>query len=186
MRNLGKQLDIAFAKLANGDSSAKVQRRAMKVRAEFEEAAEWVYGDYSATFLDHVNAVFVTKKPDEPCKLIVYVDESMFAADLNAQRELIKGWINDRFNESIEVFEIHTSRARYKDLHPFRASLEDQTSSTGYASDGRKVSLRSLSESEMFHVKQTSSLVENEVIKKAFEKAMVADLSREFKTPEEK
>ncbi len=180
MRKLGKQLDIAFLKMSKGNSAAMIQRRATQVRAEFKEAIEWVYGDYSSIFLKHVNAVYITKKPDQPCRLITYVDESMFAADLNAQREMVKGWINDRFNERIEVFEIHTSRGRYKESHPYLESNADAVSSYGRASNGGRISIKKLSEEEVFHVKQTAASLEDEKLKKAFEKAMIADLSRDF------
>lgn len=183
MRNLGKQVDMVFLRMAKGDSAAKVHRRAVQVRSEFKEAIEWVYGDYSRTFLKHVNSVYITRKDGEPCKLIVYLDESMFAADLNAQREMVKGWINDSFNESIDVFEIHTSRGRYRNSHPYLDD-EEEISTRGVASDGRRVSLRNLSPEEMFHVKQTAESVENEAVKKAFEKAMVADLRRDFSDSE--
>ena len=184
MRNLGAQLDLAFLKIAKGDSAALVHRRAVQVRAEFKEAIEWVYADYASTFLKHVNAVYITEEEAGRRLLVVYVDESMFAADLNAQREMVKGWINDRFHENIDVFEIHTSRVRYRGIYPY---LEEKTSSTnGVASDGRKVSIRNLSKEEMFHVKHLSETVENESVKKAFEKAMTADMRRDFSDSAEK
>ena len=186
MRNLGAQLDLAFLKIAKGDSAALMHRRAVQVRAEFKEAIEWVYADYASTFLKHVNAVYITKKEGEPHRLVVYVDESMFAADLNAQREMVKGWINDKFHENIDVFEIHTSRGRYKETHPYLEEEGKISSTSGVASDGRKVSIRNLSKEEVFHVKHLSETVENESVKKAFEKAMTADMRRDFSDSAEK
>ena len=52
--------------------------------------------------------------------LVVYVDNSMCAAELNARRELIRLKYREEFNTIIDVFEIRISRGSYKDNYPFK------------------------------------------------------------------
>lgn len=56
--------------------------------------------------------------------LVVYVDNSLCAAELNARRELIRLKYREQFNTIIDVFEIRISRGSYKEKYPFRESLE--------------------------------------------------------------
>ena len=52
--------------------------------------------------------------------LVVYVDNSLVAAELNARRELIRLKYREQFKVVIDIFEIRISRGVYKDKYPFR------------------------------------------------------------------
>lgn len=52
-------------------------------------------------------------------QLIVYVDDSIVSAELNARRELIKLQFLEHFGEEIDEFKIIISRGTYKQHHPF-------------------------------------------------------------------
>lgn len=181
MGNLKKQLDSAFFSLAGDDSMARIHRRAVQVRDEFRTALEWANKGNAPLFLDHINAVYITNKEGDQKRLIVYLDDSSFAAELNAQRELIKGFINGTFHEGIEIFEIHISRKGHREKHPYL----DETSSEGLgafgiSSNGKKISVRKLSENEEKFVEETSGKITDKRIHDAFLKAMTADLKREL------
>ena len=101
---------------------------------------------------------------------VVYVDESIFAAELNAQRELIKLKLLQLFGEQVEQFEIHVSRGNYKDYHPYA----DEHAPEGDSD----LPLAPLSEEEREAVEATARMVDDERVRKALEKAMSADLAR--------
>ena len=167
MGNIKHQLNNLLDGLSGGDSAVKIQRRISQVNDEFKQAIELAYKEYAPLFLEHINAVYITERDDERV-LIVYLDESMFAADLNAQREMIKGWLNSTFDERIDSFEIHISRGNYRTQHPFSASSDDLNI----------YELRELEEDEKQRIDEICETVENETIRASLKKAMTADLRR--------
>jgi hypothetical protein len=52
--------------------------------------------------------------------LVVYVDNSLVAAELDARRELIRLKYREQFKAVIDIFEIRISRGAYKNKYPFR------------------------------------------------------------------
>ncbi|MEG0070760.1 MAG: DUF721 domain-containing protein [Raoultibacter sp.] len=118
-------------------------------------------------FLDHTNAVYILKK-DGVKTLIVYVDESIFSAELNARRELIKLQFLQRFNEELDEFKIYISRGDYKKNHPFM-----KESIPPYQEPARPLPLTS-EEKEPFEEKL--SHIENKELRDAIEQAVVSDL----------
>ena len=101
---------------AGANELAAKAARAGKVKQMWRESVD-------QAFLDHTNAVYIVREHDEKI-LIVYVDDSIFAAELNARRELIKLKFLQRYNEDIAEFRILISRGRYKKNYPFRAGEE--------------------------------------------------------------
>lgn len=75
--------------------------------------------------LKHTNSVYLLKSQavQDAYDLVVYLDNSTCAAELNARRELLRYEYLDRFGVVIDVFEIRISRGPYKEKHPF-ADLE--------------------------------------------------------------
>ena len=71
--------------------------------------------------LKHTNSVYLLKSKAVPdaFDLVVYLDNSTCAAELNARRELLRFEYLDKFKVVIDVFEIRISRGSYKDNHPF-------------------------------------------------------------------
>lgn len=124
-------------------------------------------GLVSPIFLEHTNSVFVFDK-DGRREMHVYVDDSLFAAELNAQREIIKWRCLEEYGEAIDDFFIHVSRGSYKDIHPFSA--------VGDAENAPKP-LAPLSASDEAMVEGACSPIEDEKLKKAFKDAMISDLT---------
>ena len=101
--------------------------------------------------------------------LIVYVDDSLFAAELNAQRELIKLHLLELFGEDIDDFQIKTSRwKKYRENHPYVIEEAEITN--------RNIPSIPLSDEERLHVANISARIDDEKIRNTFEKAMTADL----------
>lgn len=103
--------------------------------------------------LDHVNSVYLTKVETEDVEegiavqendrsdknstsddvsretlynLTVFVDNSIVAAELNAQRELVVLKFRELFSVKIDTFSIKISRGQYLRNHPFRKKDEDE------------------------------------------------------------
>ena len=169
MKKIGNNIAYLVAQLAGDSDQARINLRAIQVRERYREVMKMVYRDTADVFLAHTNNVYIMKK-NGVSTLIVYVDDSIFSAELNAQREMIKLKLLERFGESIEEFEIHVSRGSYKSHHPFlEESLEKDLS------DPVSVPLDS---TELQLVQTTVHVVENEKLRKSLEKAMTADLER--------
>ena len=138
--------------------------RIQQVRARYRQAIESVYRASAPLHLAHTNSVIIRDR-----KLVVYVDDSLFAAELNAQRELIKLRLLELFGEEIDDFQIRVSRwKKYRRVHPY---LDE---------DRREFAEKSpsipLDAAEKSYVCDVSSKIEDERLRKTFEKAMTADL----------
>ena len=109
MKKLGHDLELMIARLSGNDEQARINLRAHQVRDRYKQALETVYKNQAPLFLAHTNNVYILKK-DGVKTLIVYVDDSLFAAELNAQRELIRLKLLELFGEDVADFQIKTSR----------------------------------------------------------------------------
>ena len=167
MADFSKQILNALSEIGDGESARK-QARAVQVRNEYVQVMKAVYGDGAQIFLEHTNAVFIMMKNDQKT-LIVYVDESIYSAELNAQRELIRMRFLDMFHEQLEAFEIYVSRGKYKKNHPFIDAATD------FPADHFAPSIP-LDEAEKKHVQDCVQTIENPRLAQALKKAMTADL----------
>lgn len=170
MKKIGADIPKALESLGRDVPNAQQKARAAQVCDMWKTAVEEIYKASAACFLDHTNAVYLMRK-DDVRTLIVYVDESIFAADLNAQRELFKLKFLDRFNEQIEVFEIHISRGSYKNQHPYRV---EEGSGAWYAEQDKKPSVP-LTPVELDEACKHAGVVEDTAVRRALLRAMVAD-----------
>ena len=168
VKKLGKDIEYLIASLSEDSEQARINLRAHQVRARYRQALESVYRETAPLFLAHTNNVYIMRKDDVPT-LIVYVDESIFAAELNAQRELIKLKLLELFGEQVEQFEIYVSRGDYKGYHPY--SEEGGPASL-------PIPLPDISETDQMRVKETGAIVEDQGVRESLEKAMTADLAR--------
>lgn len=146
---------------AGGSELARKAARANKVKQMWRDVA-------GQPFLDHTNAVYIIREHDEKV-LIVYVDDSIFAAELNARRELIKLKFLQRHNEDIAEFRILISRGAYKKRYPFRA----QDDLLPAVPQGRRVPL---SDERIAELEQQCAAIEDEHLREALLKAMISDL----------
>ena len=154
-------------RLAGNSGEARKMMRAQQVRQRFKAAIEAVYRQASPLFLRHVNSVYILNKNGVK-NLVVYVDESIFAAELNAQRELLKYKMLELFGEDLSDFKICVSRGSYKKLHPYKdeAPKEDVQMPTD----------REITESQKSFVAKTVEVVEDDLLRSKLEKAMMAEI----------
>ena len=167
MKKLGADISYLIANLVGDSEQARLNLRANQVRDRYKQAIELVYRETAPLFLAHTNNVFIMTKNNVKT-LIVYVDESIFAAELNAQRELIKLHLLQLFGEDIEQFEILVSKPKFKKHHPYLKDAEDQPQ--------RKPPSIPLTDDERAYVQSTTEAVEDERLRETLRKAMTADL----------
>lgn len=174
MERLGNNIHDELNRMSAHNQSARRNLRIKEVLAHYREALENVYGPNAQLFLEHTNNVYIMNK-NEVRTLIVYVDDSIFAAELNAQRELIKLKLLELFNEEIETFEILISRGNYKLNHPYIDGNDNES-----PDEQRKMSSQTpsipLSEEEHDHVVSVASTIEDSTLREYVQKAMTADL----------
>lgn len=152
--------DESVAKIPGADlAQLKKARRVESVRRMWR-------GLVSQVFLDHTNNIFVFDK-DGRREMHVYVDDSLFAAELNAQREIIKWRCLEEYGEAIDDFLIHVSRGHYKDQHPFAVPAQEGAA---------PMPCGELSLEEEARIARVSSAIPDERLRKAFEEAMISDM----------
>ena len=167
MKKIGQDMQYYVASLAGDQEQTRINLRARQVRDRYKHVIQAVYGCSAPLFLQHTNNVYIMMKNDIKT-LIVYVDESIFAAELNAQRELIKLMLLEQFGEEVEEFSIFVSRGKYKQNYPF---VDENVSETHLPFKSEP-----LDENEQAFVKKTAETVQGLGLKKSFEKAMTASL----------
>lgn len=182
------------------------------VKAKFsrKRAVERIYGQFSQLvndfILEHVNAVYLlnpeptdsldvlpdrqkepkSKTSRKPYKkrLIVYVDNSLVAAELDAQKELIRLKYLSEFNIELVEFSVSLSKGHYRVSHPYKDGSLSPTSGTqqsGKCSEKEIVSRETLTPSECEHIDALMEKVEDPRLKKSFERAMAATFNRKRK-----
>ena len=167
MKKVGADISFLVAALAGDSDQARINLRAHQVRDRFKRALETVYRDTAPLFLAHTNNVYIMDKQGVRT-LIVYVDESIYAAELNAQRELIKLHLLELFGEDVEQFEILVSRGKYKKNHPYLTETSQEADES--------IPAIPLDEDEKAFVSDTVSSVEDQKLRETLQKAMTADL----------
>ena len=144
-----------------GDSEAAAKAmRTIKVQDMWR-------GVVDPVFLDHTNAVFIIQEKGQKV-LIVYVDESIYAAELNARRELIKLAFLEKYHEDLNEFRIVISRGDYKKNHPFVRPEEPQPLVEYHP--------QPLDEAKKQEIYRQVEAIEDERLRNALVKAMISDL----------
>ena len=168
MKSLGEAMRTTLKNMSDDSGALRKAARAAQVRDIWKHLVE-------PAFLKHTNSVFILTEQGVK-KLVVYVDDSIFAAELNARRELIKMQLAGRFGEEVDEFQIRISKGRHKNVHPF---VEDIPS---FEQGGKKASgpLRQLSSEEKEAIEADAMAIEDPRIRKAFVRAMISDLESNF------
>lgn len=153
-----------------------INRRIQRIHDQFSQVVD-------PFILEHTNSVYLLRHKDtlddsqvndesnktesdsKVFDLVVYVDNSLVAAELNARRELIRLKYREQFKVSIDVFEIRISRGPYKDKYPFK----DQDVIPQASTQGRE-----LSDEETAHISELVEDISNKRIKESFIKAITA------------
>lgn len=160
MKKLSSHINNAFASIEGVESANFASSiRASQVRKIWSELVEEI-------FLEHTNGVYILKE-NEKIVMKVYVDESIYAAELNNRRELIQLLCKKRYGEMVDDFQIYISRGLMKKNYPFKENKQ-------YLPDQRPPV--ALSEEELNDVNLACEVIHNEVLREKFKKAMIADL----------
>ena len=171
MAKLNQTIEEAVDDLGKESGQSPYAKRALQVQSRFKAVIERIYKDKSPAILLHVNAVYITTKAEAKV-LIVYVDQSIFSAELNAQREMVKLLLLEMFGEDIDAFEIYTSRAAYKERRPYDDDGEETLQTPV------QKPLPKLDKEEEEHIESVVGRIEDERVRNAAKKAMTADLQR--------
>ena len=157
MTKLSDVIHHSIAEIPGVDEEKlKIAQRVSSVRMMWKELVD-------PLLLAHTNGVYIFTDKGQT-ELHVYVDESIFASELNNQRELLKLQYLERFNEQIDDFQIHISRGRYKSMYPFIAQQETSSPSVP------------LSREEFELVDEVSKKITDAHLRETFKKAMIRDL----------
>lgn len=157
-----------------------------KRKALIERKVKQVYRQFSACIdpfiADHVNSVYLVKEAvgskgkkakeseevrdvsrETLLKLTVYVDNSLVAAELNAQRELVILKFREQFDVEIDEFDIKISRGAYRENYPLRAKKEES------ACDAHQ-----LTPEEETAIEQQTAQISDPEIKASFQRVLKA------------
>lgn len=157
---LSQEIDKYLIKLGMDINQVRVQRRIQQVYAMWEDIID-------PAIVKHTNAVFL-KKTEQGKILTVYVDGSLYAAELRARQELIKIQFFCRYKEEISEFKVFISRGRYKTIYPFNKK-EDKSSSS-------YVTPKDLSEKQKEMLIQALDKVQDKKFKESLMKAAITDI----------
>lgn len=133
------------------------ERHIKKVHDQFAEIVD-------SFILDHVNSVYLfrSKIHETARDLVVYLDNSTCAAELNARRELIRLKYREHFNVIIDVFEIRISRGSYRNTYPFRDRLYQE----------KEVAERELTPEDYACINDITSPLPEGKLKESFQRAL--------------
>ncbi len=159
MKNLADNINAALSEVEGFDSGEirKAQRK-YEVRMIWKELVE-------EDILQHTNAVYILTEKGRK-QMHVYMDDSLYATELNNRRELISLKCRTDFGEQIDDFIIHISRGKRKMEHPFIKARETVDSKPPLA----------LSVDEKRAVEEACSHIDDEQLRLKFKKAMISDL----------
>jgi len=164
--DLSRELEAALAHI-DKDAASEIRKakRAGQVRDMWRELAD-------EAILEHTNGVYLFTDEDlrdaqgQAIRILqVYVDEAIYASELNAQRELIKWQLKEKFDEDIDEMRISVSRSRYRNFYPFRETEEDTNTFH-----------HEINSEDIAKVDELAENLDDVRIKRAFREAMISNL----------
>lgn len=196
MKSLSFALQKALRTQASSDLLAAKAARAAQVKRMWKSAIEACAGAAAPVILDHTNSIYIirNRETDEnvsretshaqdaapvrnraprkhqvpPGELIVYVEDSLIAAEIDARREMIKLKFLELFGEEIDEFRIRVSRGKYKLDHPYREQAA--------VADSEKAPRQPLSKERIDQIDEELSEIPNERLREALKRAIISDL----------
>lgn len=139
-----------------------IDKKIKKIHKQFAACVDQV-------ILEHVNSIYLNEEQVDVSRetrliLTVYVDNSLIAAELNAQRELIILKYREKFSLKIDKFDIKISRGAYLDNHPFRV---EETKNIP--------KVRRLSSQEEQEIENMTSGISNQKLRESFQRLLRAN-----------
>lgn len=114
-----------------------------------------------------------SKKPGSivyaPGELVVYLEDSLIAAEVDARREMIKLKFLELFGEELGEFRIRISRGKYKLNHPYRKPDVEKAQNPS-------VARKELSREVIDKLDEGLSDIGDEKMREALKRAMISDL----------
>ena len=203
MRKLKADLDRLKALLEEKNPGGAEALRFAEVNDLWKNAVAVVFGgDSAALVLDHTNSVYVmsgeqggnlrrfdrprseTQGPVEGKVLAVYCDDSMVRSELDNRQELLKMKFNEQ-GENVELFKIVPSTRDMKNQHPFRAKEEVFPQPFGQGGSPAPRPAKALTDAQQEAVRDTAGTVEDQRVRCALERAMMASKASENGESEE-
>lgn len=127
MKQIKEVFNHQLSILVNQSKSAAYFQYVARVQCCYKDVIQHIFKQSSALILDHTNNVIV-KKEHGAIIGTIFVDESIYAAELNAHREIIALLFSELRNLTLDQVRISVSRGTYKNKHPFTET--SQTTST--------------------------------------------------------
>lgn len=193
MKRASAAMASAIEAMGGDPSELRKSLRASQVRHMWKDLME---SNHDEGILMHTNSVYIVRRTREDYEnsqgrmshapvngmddrkdagatglgkqLIVYVDDSMVASELNARRELIKMQFALRYGEQLDEFKIYVSRGQYRNNYPFK-----EQAVLSYAENVPSVPL---TPEERQSVHQRVQVIDDPLLRKHLEDTMVADL----------
>lgn len=135
-------------------------RRAAQVRTIWGEIAD-------NEILAHTNNVFIFMK-NHRRELHVYVDESIYAAEINMRQSILKLQFRVKFNEQIDDIYAHVSRGTWRNNYPYAEKLARKPININFAPP--------LDQKDQNFVNESVAKIHDQRLAKALKKAMTSDL----------
>lgn len=157
------------------DALPEEQRKKILVDRKIKQVHQQFSACVDPFILDHVNSVYLIKenagkKEQEDVSretrtvLTVYVDNSLIAAELNAQRELIVLKYRELFSLKIDKFLIKISHGAYRENYPFKEIKKAQ----------QRKKIHRLTPEEEEEIKTQTSTISDQELRQSFERAVKA------------
>ncbi len=103
-----------------------------------------------------------------PGELVVYLEDSLIAAEVDARREMIKLKFLELFGEELGEFRIRISRGKYKLNHPYRKNDAEKKPNSS-------MERRKLPEDVVGKLDEGLSRIDDEKMREALKRAMISD-----------
>ena len=178
VRSLGELLSGSMDDAAKDASSAKKAKRALQVRSMYKTVIEQVLASDprgARVLLEHTNAVYIIheeRRGQDRKVLIVYVDEGVFAAELNGRREVIKMKFG-LMGEELAEFRILVSRGEYKRNHPFACDGQQVKGALCTGESGLEAPRRALSPEQEERLIKIAEGISDKRLREAFLRAEI-------------
>lgn len=173
MKRLSESIKSCLDAVGVNDESARKARRAAEVQQAWRAAIEKVYQDAAPFVLSHINAVYILKESGVSYA-VVYADDSLIRSDIDARQEFLKMALAES-GERVETFRILASRFSMKERHPFaEASTDDNEYDPSRIFE--KTRRTPISDGDLARVESCVESIEDEKVRIALKRAMVAEI----------
>lgn len=132
---VGVGINSFLHELDESDEASKKAFRTAKVQNMFKECIRHIYQDSTFLILQSINAVYILNERDKGMlkkaqpgsknikRLIIYTNDSLVYADLDARQEQVKLWFMNH-GEHIDKLELMSSKFQMRRRFPYKSDVE--------------------------------------------------------------